>query len=306
MTDEDWEDAIRTNLSGPFYCCREFIRGIDGTDKHGAIINIINITSVHQEIPRAGASGYDVAKGGLRNLTTTLALELAEQNFNVNNIAPGMVLTPMNQPAVDDPKVLRQQVQSIPMKRAAQPEEIAHVAVFLASEQARYIHGTTIVVDGALMLFQGQGGVARHGTSLFPGKGDGHEEMAMSDKGQEKLDKAYEGLEHEVPDRVSRAIRWLRDPNSRWARLPLGLLLIAGGVFGFLPVLGFEFIPIFVDIAGPVRLIEIAVQGLQRSFSYPCVLSVICAQNLVRSSGSLCGQTPHCLLPGTAWSMNFG
>lgn len=154
MTDEDWEDAIRTNLSGPFYCCREFIRSIEGSGKHGSIINI---TSVHQEIPRAGASGYDVSKGGLRNLTTTLALELAEKNINVNNIAPGMVLTPMNQQAIDDPNVLRQQVQSIPMKRAARPEEIAAVAVFLASQDARYIHGTTIVVDGALMLYQGQG-----------------------------------------------------------------------------------------------------------------------------------------------------
>jgi glucose 1-dehydrogenase len=154
MTDQDWEDAIRINLSGPFYCCREFIRAIGDTGKHGTIINI---TSVHQEIPRAGASGYDASKGGLRNLTTTLALELAEKNINVNNIAPGMVLTPMNQSAVDDPEVLKRQVQSIPMKRAARPEEIAQVAVFLASEHARYIHGTTIVVDGALMLFQGQG-----------------------------------------------------------------------------------------------------------------------------------------------------
>jgi glucose 1-dehydrogenase len=154
MSDEEWDDGIRTNLYGPFFCCREFIRGLDGTGKHGTIINI---TSVHQEIPRAGAADYDSAKGGLRNLTTTLALELAEKNINVNNIAPGMVLTPMNQQAIDDPEVLKQQVQSIPMKRAAQPEEIAHVAAFLASEQARYIHGTTVVVDGALMLFQGQG-----------------------------------------------------------------------------------------------------------------------------------------------------
>ncbi|HJV50937.1 MAG TPA: SDR family oxidoreductase [Noviherbaspirillum sp.] len=153
-SDAEWDDAIRTNLTGPFYCCREFIRAIEGSGRHGCIINV---TSVHQEIPRAGAAGYDCAKGGLRNLTTTLALELAEKNINVNNIAPGMVLTPMNQQARDDPEVLRKQVQSIPMKRAAQPEEIAHVAVFLASEQARYIHGATIVVDGALMLFQGQG-----------------------------------------------------------------------------------------------------------------------------------------------------
>lgn len=154
MSHEHWDNIIRTNLYGPFYACQQFIRRIDGSGRHGCIINI---TSVHQEIPRAGAAGYDASKGGLRNLTTTLALELAEKNINVNNIAPGMVLTPMNQSALDDPQVLKKQVQSIPMKRAAQPEEIAHVAVFLASEQARYIHGTTIVVDGALMLFQGQG-----------------------------------------------------------------------------------------------------------------------------------------------------
>ncbi|MFC0677963.1 glucose 1-dehydrogenase [Lysobacter korlensis] len=154
MSFEHWDNIIRTNLYGPFFCCQQFIRRLDGTDKHGTIINI---TSVHQEIPRAGAAGYDVSKGGLRNLTTTLALELAEKNINVNNIAPGMVLTPMNQEAKDDPEVRRKQVQSIPMKRAAQPEEIAYAAVFLASEKARYIHGTTLVVDGALMLFQGQG-----------------------------------------------------------------------------------------------------------------------------------------------------
>jgi glucose 1-dehydrogenase len=154
MSLEHWDRILRTNLYGPFYTCRQFIRGLDGSDRHGTIINI---TSVHQEIPRAGAAGYDVSKGGLRNLTTTLALELAEKNINVNNIAPGMVLTPMNQEAKDDPEVLKKQVQSIPMKRAAEPEEIAHVAVFLASDKARYIHGTTIVVDGALMLFQGQG-----------------------------------------------------------------------------------------------------------------------------------------------------
>lgn len=66
----------------------------------------------------------------------------------------------------------------------------------------------------------------------------------MSDKGTDKLNQAYEGLEHETPDRVARGIRWLRQPGSRWIRLPLGLVLIAGGFFGFLPILGFEFIPI--------------------------------------------------------------
>jgi hypothetical protein len=69
-------------------------------------------------------------------------------------------------------------------------------------------------------------------------------EFAMTDKGRKELDQAYEGLERETPDRVARAIRWLRNPDSRWVRLPLGILLIAGGFFGFLPILGFEFIPL--------------------------------------------------------------
>lgn len=154
MSHEDWDNELKTNLYGPFFCCQQFIRGIEGTGKHGTIINI---TSVHQEAPRAGAAGYDVAKGGLRNLTTTLALELAEKNINVNNIAPGMVLTPMNQRAIDDPEYYKQQAQSIPMKRAAKPEEIAAAAVFLASRDARYVQGATLVVDGALLLNQGQG-----------------------------------------------------------------------------------------------------------------------------------------------------
>jgi len=66
----------------------------------------------------------------------------------------------------------------------------------------------------------------------------------MEDEGKKKLDQAFEGLERESPDRVARAIRWLRDPDSKWVRLPLGLVLIAGGLFGFLPVLGYEFIPL--------------------------------------------------------------
>ncbi|MBY4947679.1 3-oxoacyl-ACP reductase FabG [Cupriavidus respiraculi] len=154
LSDEDWDKTIRTNLYGPFYCCRAFIRGLDGSGRHGSIINI---TSVHQEIPMPGASAYDASKGGLRNLTTTLALEVSEKNINVNNVAPGMILTPMNQAAIDDASVREKQVQSIPMKRAGTPEEVAHVVAFLASPQARYIQGATIVVDGALMLFQGQG-----------------------------------------------------------------------------------------------------------------------------------------------------
>jgi glucose 1-dehydrogenase len=151
---EDWDNELRTNLYGPFHCCQHFIRARKAAGGKG---KIINVTSVHQEIPRAGAAGYDAAKGGLRNLTRTLCLELAPDHINVNNIAPGMVLTPMNQAAVDDPKVRQQQVQSIPWKRAAEPWEVARLAVYLASEEADYVTGQTFTIDGGLEMNLGQG-----------------------------------------------------------------------------------------------------------------------------------------------------
>jgi glucose 1-dehydrogenase len=154
MSLEDWDDRIKSNLYNPFYCCQHFIRA---RKRAGGKGKIINITSVHEEIPRAGAAGYDVSKGGLRNLTRTLCLELAPDRINVNNIAPGMVLTPFNQEAVDDPKVREEQVQSIPWKRAAEPWEIGRLAVYLASEDADYVTGQTFTIDGGLMMNQGQG-----------------------------------------------------------------------------------------------------------------------------------------------------
>ncbi len=151
---EDWDDRIKTNLYGPFYCCQLFIRARRQAGGEG---KIISITSVHEDIPRAGAAGYCASKGALRNLTRTLTLELAPDRINVNNIAPGMVLTPMNQPALDDPKVLEEQVQSIPWKRAAEPWEIAKLALYLASEDAAYASGQTFTLDGGLSMNQGQG-----------------------------------------------------------------------------------------------------------------------------------------------------
>jgi len=151
----DFEMSIRTNLFGPFLCCREFVRRRARSD--GRPGRIINIGSIHEEVPRAGAADYDCGKGGLRNLTRTLALELAEEGVTVNNIAPGMVLTPFNQEAIDDPKVLAEQVKSIPMKRAAEPWELGRLAAFLASPDAAYVTGASYVIDGGLMQYQGQG-----------------------------------------------------------------------------------------------------------------------------------------------------
>lgn len=154
MTLERWEQTLRVNLTGPFLCAREFLRRRPEGAQGG---KIINVTSVHQEIPSRGAADYDASKGGLRNLTTTLALELAEQKINVNNLAPGMVLTPMNQEAIDDPQKMKEQVANIPWRRAGEPEEVAALAVYLASSDSDYVTGATFVIDGGLVLNLGQG-----------------------------------------------------------------------------------------------------------------------------------------------------
>jgi glucose 1-dehydrogenase len=151
---EVWDKAIKTNLYGYFFCCRRFINVRKVAGGGG---KIINVTSVHQEVSRPTGGDYDTTKGAIRSLTRTLALELAPHGINVNNLGPGMVLTPFNQGAIDNPDILEEQVQSIPMKRAAQPEEIARLAVFLASSDADYVTGSTYFMDGGLMRNMGQG-----------------------------------------------------------------------------------------------------------------------------------------------------
>lgn len=152
---ETWDRAIRTNLYGYFFCAREFLRRHERAG--GGWGRIINVSSVHEDNPNPGGADYDCSKGAVRMLTRTMALELAEKGVTVNTVAPGMVLTPFNQGAIDDPKVLEEQVQSIPMKRAAQPEEIAGLAVFIASDAAAYCTGSEFVMDGGLMRNLGQG-----------------------------------------------------------------------------------------------------------------------------------------------------
>ncbi len=150
----DFEASLRTNLFGPLLCCKHFIRqrlAVGGGGK------IVNVTSIHEEVPNAGGADYDCAKAAVHSLTRTLALELAEHGINVNNLAPGMVLTPFNQQAIDDPKFREQQTASIPLKRAAMPAEIARLAVFLASSDADYVTGSSYVMDGGLMRNLGQG-----------------------------------------------------------------------------------------------------------------------------------------------------
>jgi len=155
LSTETFDKAIRTNLYGAFFCCRRYVRLRKAGSETGG--KIINVTSVHQNIPNAGGADYDCSKGALRMLTRTLALELAPLKINVNSLGPGMVLTPFNQAAIDDPALLEEQVQSIPWKRAAEPAEIGRLAVFLASADSDYVTGSTYFMDGGLMINVGQG-----------------------------------------------------------------------------------------------------------------------------------------------------
>ncbi|SIQ68228.1 SDR family NAD(P)-dependent oxidoreductase [Pontibacter lucknowensis] len=154
MDTEVFDRTIKTNLYGTFFCSRAFIRH---RKQKGGKGKIINVSSVHEEIVSAGTADYCASKAGVRNLTRTLALELAEDGINVNNICPGMILTPMNQEAVDDKEARKESEQNIPMKRAGKPEEIAKVALFLASSDSDYVTGSSYFMDGGLSQHVGQG-----------------------------------------------------------------------------------------------------------------------------------------------------
>ncbi|MEO6041972.1 MAG: SDR family oxidoreductase [Croceibacterium sp.] len=149
-----FDRVIRADLYGPFLTCRRFVRGLDKAVGSGLGDGgrIVNISSIHERAPRPGGVEYDSAKGGLSQLTATLALELAPRRIAVNGVAPGMILTPMNQSALDHPEELARKQAAIPWGRAGTAEEVAELVVFLLSDSAAYITGTTVTIDGALSL----------------------------------------------------------------------------------------------------------------------------------------------------------
>lgn len=144
-----FDRVVRTDLHGPFLTCRRFVRGL--ADKAGGG-RIVNISSIHERAPRAGGVDYDSAKGGLAQLTTTLALELAPRRIAVNAVSPGMILTPMNQSALDDAAELARKEAAIPWGRAGTAEEVTAAVMFLLSPAADYITGATLTIDGGLSL----------------------------------------------------------------------------------------------------------------------------------------------------------
>jgi glucose 1-dehydrogenase len=150
LSSDDFDRVLGVNLRGAFMCAREAIRHFLGAGKPGSIVNI---SSVHQLIPKPGYLGYSASKGGMQNLTRTLALEYAARGIRVNGIGPGATVTPINRAWIDDPEKRRQVEEHIPMQRAGDADEMAGVTAFLASDDAAYITGQTIFVDGGLTLY---------------------------------------------------------------------------------------------------------------------------------------------------------
>ena len=147
---EEWERVLRSNLDGPFLCGREAARRMLANGIKG---RIVNISSVHEEacnLPNDGP--YCVSKGGLRNLTRAMALELGPYGITVNDVAPGMILTPMNRRALEDSQYLAAAEALISVRRVGLPEDIGRMVAFLCSEQASYCNGGTYLVDGGWML----------------------------------------------------------------------------------------------------------------------------------------------------------
>lgn len=147
---EDFVRVINIDLISPFALCQAAAKHM--VERGGGAI--VNITSVHEEIPGSGA-GYDAAKGGLRMLARSLTKELASKGIRINNIAPGLIATPMTKETIEDPEQLEQSTQSIPMGRPGEPQEIANTALFLASDDASYVTGSSYFVDGGLMQARG-------------------------------------------------------------------------------------------------------------------------------------------------------
>jgi glucose 1-dehydrogenase len=157
MTLAQWNAVIGVNLTGTFLCSREaariMIRQGVRADVSRAAGKIVCVSSVHEVIPWAGHVNYAASKGGVKLLMQSLAQELAPHRIRVNSIAPGAIQTPINRPAWETPKALASLLTLIPYGRIGQPADIGRAVAWLASDDADYIHGQTLFVDGGMTLY---------------------------------------------------------------------------------------------------------------------------------------------------------
>ena len=147
VTEKDFDLVLNTNLKGPFFLTQAFVRHLQSRKAGG---KIINISSVHEELPFPHFTSYCASKGGLKMMTRNLSIELAPLGITINNVAPGAIETPINTKLLNDPTKLKALLDNIPLNRLGQPSDVAGAVAFLASSDADYITGTTLVVDGGL------------------------------------------------------------------------------------------------------------------------------------------------------------
>ena len=148
VTEQDYDAVLDVNLKGVFFLTQALVRKLRDAKQPG---RIINMSSVHEDMVFPNFSSYCAAKGGLRMLMRDLAVELGPLGITVNNIAPGAIKTPINKSLLDDKQQLDALLANIPLRRMGEPEEVASLAVFLASDEAAYVSGSTYVLDGGLM-----------------------------------------------------------------------------------------------------------------------------------------------------------
>lgn len=146
----DYDRVLNTNLRGGFLCCREALRHFMEREIKGVIVSN---SSVHEIIPKPKYLPYSISKGGMENMTRSLALEYASKGIRVNAVGPGAIVTPINNAWINDPKARAEVESHIPMGRPGEADEIASVFVFLASDESSYITGQTIFACGGLTLY---------------------------------------------------------------------------------------------------------------------------------------------------------
>ena len=148
VTEKDYDFVMNINLRGTFFATQAFVQHLRETKRPG---KIINVSSVHEELPFPNFASYSASKGALKMLMRNLSVELAPLGITVNNIAPGAIETPINAKLLNSPEMIKALLVNISLNRLGKPNDVAGVAAFLASADADYMTGSTVLVDGGLM-----------------------------------------------------------------------------------------------------------------------------------------------------------